>query len=52
MDLFHMILKIHFPCKGNVALGMGTRDRFIVGMMAEMLAVEVLLEVAATRERL
>ena len=47
-----MILQIHFTCKDNVALGMGTRDRLIVGMIAEMLAMEVLLEAAANRERL
>ena len=50
VDLFHMILKIHFTCEGNVALRMGTRDRLIVGMMAEMFAMDVLLEIAASPE--
>ncbi len=47
-----MILQIHYAFEDYVAPGVGARNRLTVWMMTEMLAVEVLLEVAATRERL
>ena len=47
-----MILQIHFTCKGNVAPGMGARDWLTLWMVAEMLAVEVLLKIATSRESL
>ena len=43
-----MILEMHFAFKGDVAPGMGIRDRLIVGVITEMLAVKVLFEVAVS----
>ena len=47
---FRVILQVHIACQDYIALGMGTCDRLVVWMMAEMLAVKVLFEVAATGE--
>ena len=47
-----MILQMHCAGQDHVALGVGTRDLLTVRMVAEMLAAEVLLEVAARREGL
>ncbi len=47
-----MILQMHCAVQGSIAPGMGTYDRLTVRMVAEMLAMEVLFEVAATRESL
>jgi len=47
---FCMALQMHFASQGNVAPGMGTHDRLTVRIVAEMLAMEVLLKVAATGE--
>ena len=47
-----MILQMHCALQGYVASGIETRDRLTVGMVAEMLTMEVLLEVAASREYL
>ena len=41
---------MHFASQFDVAPGMGARDWLTVWMVAEMLAMEVLLEVAASRE--
>ena len=45
-----MILQIHCAVQHHIAPGMGTRDWLTGRMVAEMLAVEVLLEVATSRE--
>jgi len=47
---FCMILEVHFSCQGNVAPGIGACYRLTVRMVAEMLAMEVLFEVAVTGE--
>ena len=47
-----MILQIHCAVEDHVAPGVGARNRLTVWMMAEMLAIEVLLEIAATPESL
>ena len=47
-----MILQVHCAVQGNVATGMRTCNRLMVWMVAEVLAMEVLLEVAATSESL
>ena len=47
-----MILQIYCALQGHVVSGIGARDRLIVGMVAEMLAMEMLLKVAASREYL
>lgn len=47
-----MVLQVHFACQGHVAPGMVTHDRLTVRMVAEMLAMEVLFEVATTRKSL
>ena len=47
-----MILQIHDAFEDHVAPGMGARNRLTVWMMTEMLAMEMLLEITATRERL
>lgn len=52
MHNLSMILQLHCADQNNVAPWVGTRDRLTVRMVTEMLAVEVLLEVAATGERL
>ncbi len=52
MHHFGMVLQMHFAVQGNVAPGMGTYDRLTVRIVAEMLAMEVLLEVTARRESL
>ncbi len=52
MHHLSMILQIHYAFEDHVASGVGTRDRLTVWMVAEMLAMEVLLQVAARRERL
>jgi len=49
---FCMILQVHFLCQGSFALGMGTCDGLMVRMVAEVLTMEMLLQVAATRESL
>ena len=43
---------MHYAVQDHVALGMGTHDWLTVRMVAKMLAMEVLLEVAASRESL
>lgn len=47
-----MILQIHCAVEDHVAPGVGARNRLTVRMMAEMLAMEILLEIAVTRESL
>lgn len=47
-----MILQVHYAVQGNVATGMRTGNRLMDRMVAEVLAMEVLLEVAATSESL
>ena len=47
-----MILQKHCAVQDHVAPGMGARDWLTVWMVAEMLAMEVLFEVAASRESL
>ena len=47
-----MILQVHCVVQGNVATGMRTRNRLMVRIVAEVLAMEVLLKVAATSESL
>ena len=47
-----MILQVHCAVQGSVATGMRTRNRLVVRMVAEVLALEVLLEIAATSESL
>lgn len=41
---------MRFASQGNVAPGIGIHDRLTIRMVAEMLAMEVLLKVAATSE--
>ena len=41
--------QMHCPIQDQVASGMGTGNRLTVRMVAKMLAMEVLLEVAARR---
>jgi len=45
-----MILQVHFSCQGSFAPGMRTRNRLMVRMVAEMLTMEMLLQVAAAGE--
>ncbi|KAI4089535.1 MAG: hypothetical protein L6R37_008028, partial [Teloschistes peruensis] len=45
-----MTLQMHCAVQDHVAPGIGARDRLTVGMVAEMLAMKMLLEVAASRE--
>ena len=47
-----MILQMYYAVQDHVAPGMGIHDWLTVRMMAKMLAMEVLLEVAASRESL
>ena len=47
-----MILQILYAVQDHAAPGMGTHDKLTVRMVAKMLAMEVLLEVAASRESL
>ncbi len=47
-----MVLQMRCAVQYHVAPGMGARDWLTVGMVAEMLAMEVLLEVAASRKSL
>lgn len=47
-----MILQMHCAVQGHVAPGMRARYQLTVRMVAKMLAMEVLLEVAARRESL
>ena len=47
-----MILQMHCALQGYVVSGIEARDRLTVGMVTEMLTMEVLLEVAASREYL
>ena len=47
-----MILQMHYAVQDHVAPGMGTHDWLTVRMVAKMLMMEVLLEVAASRESL
>ena len=47
-----MVLQMHLASQCAVAPGMEARDWLTVGMVAERLAMEVLLEVAVGRERL
>ena len=52
MHYLSMILQIYYAFEDYVAPRVGVRNRLTVWIITEMLAVEVLLEVAATRERL
>ena len=52
MHLCRMVLQMHFARQCDVGPWMGARDWMIVKMVAEMLAMEVLLEVAGSRESL
>ena len=45
-----MILQKHCTVQDHVAPRMGARDWLTIRMVAEMLAMEVLFEVAASRE--
>ena len=47
-----MVLQMRFASQFDVAPGMGARGWLIFWMVAEMLAMEVLFEVAASRESL
>lgn len=47
-----MVLQVHCAVQDHVAPGVWARDRLTVGMVAEVLAMEVLFEVAATCESL
>ena len=47
-----MILQVHCVVQGNVVTGMRIPNRLMVRMVAEVLAMEVLLKVAATSESL
>ena len=47
-----MVLQLHFARQFDVAPGMGARDWLTVWIVAEMLAMEVLPEVATSRESL
>lgn len=49
---FCMVLQMHFIVQGHVVPGMGTYDRLTVQIVAEVLAMEVLFEVATTGESL
>ena len=51
MHLLSMILQIHFAFEDHVAPGVGARNRVTV-RITEMLAMEMLLKIAATGERL
>ncbi len=50
MHHFGIVLQIHFAVEGSVAPGIGVYDRLIIRMVAEILAIEVHFEVAATSE--
>jgi hypothetical protein len=50
MHYFCMVLQMHFVVQGHIAPRMGIYDRLTVRIVAEMLAMEVLFEVATTRE--
>ena len=47
-----MVLQMHCAVQDHVALGMEARNWLTIRMVAEMLTMEVLLEVAARRESL
>ena len=47
---FRMVLQMLCAIQADVAPRMGARDRLTVRMVAKMLAMEMLLEVAARRE--
>ena len=50
MHHLSIILQMHCALQDHVASGIRARDRLTVGIVAEMLAMEVLLKVAASRE--
>lgn len=52
MHDFGMILQMHCAVQGTVALGKGTRGGLTAQMVAEMLAVERLFEIAMTGKNL
>ncbi len=47
-----MILQVHYAFQGSFAPGMRTRNRLMVRMVAEMLTMEMLLQVAAAGKSL
>ena len=47
-----MILQMHCAVQDHIAPGMGARDWLTVWMVAEMLAMDVLLKVASSCESL
>ncbi len=52
MNHFGMVLQMPCAIQGNVAPGMRTRNRLMVRMVAEVLTMEMLLQIAATGESL
>ena len=50
MHLRRIVLQMHFASQFDIALRMGVRDGLTFWMVAEMLAMVALFEVAASRE--